>query len=89
MKNEATDKTIYHKVMSACTRRTDDLEKLARSGSGSTPSAAPRSIYDPFQKVASSPHFSQSNGSTVTELNPRLDSLDGSIHLLKGVDTRE
>ena len=81
MKNESEDKVVYHNNMAACTRRLDDLEKLARSGSVTTPT--PRSIYDPFQKM---PPLSQGNRSAVSDLNDRLGALEGTIRLLEGAD---
>ena len=77
MKTEAEDKVVYHKVMTACTRHLDDLEKLARSGSGTTAKSATLSIYDPFQQSSPNPLGSHSNEATVDEFNDRLDSLEG------------
>ena len=83
-KNKSEDKVVYHNATTACTRRLDDLEKLARSGSVTTPT--PRSIYDPFQKTLS---LSQGNRSSASNLNNRLDALEGMIRLLKGLNAGE
>ena len=48
MKNETTDKAVYHKVLSACSRCLDSLEGLARTSSGTVPSTRSRVTYDPF-----------------------------------------
>ena len=84
MTNETEDKVVYHAAMTACTSRLDDLEKLARSGSVSTPT--PRSVYDSFQQTQPS---SQGKRSTVSDLNDHLDAIEGTIMLLKGSDDGE
>ena len=81
MKNEAEDKVFYHKAMGAYTKRLDDFEKLARSGSGTTSRSSTRSIYNPFQR--SPPKPLGRTGVAVNDLNDLLDSLEGTIGFWK------
>ena len=89
MDDEAKDKEVYHKALSACTTRLDALEKRVAKGSGPAASTRSRSSFDPFQKASLQFGQPDPQSETVLDLNSRLESLERTVRLLKGSDTGE
>ena len=88
MTKEAADKQVYFEVMSACTKRLDELEKKSKLGTGPSSATRSRASYDPFHRAAAvnSPVFPDQQVA-VADLNTRLEALESTIRLLKGTDT--